>query len=42
MHLMMCSGSSSFRKQMQGLRMEMHHYARGAAASTSDDPASER
>ncbi|MEJ7688667.1 MAG: hypothetical protein WKG52_17770 [Variovorax sp.] len=42
MHLVMCSGCTNFRKQMQALRMTMQHYASGAAVSTADDPAGER
>lgn len=42
MHLMMCSGCTNFRKQMQALRVAMQHYASGAAISTSDEPTSKR
>jgi hypothetical protein len=42
MHLMMCSGCTNFRKQMQALRAAMQQYADGTAISTSDDPTSER
>lgn len=37
MHLVMCSGCSNFRKQMQTLRTTMQQYAAGAAVSTSGD-----
>lgn len=39
MQLMMCSGCTNFRQQMQALRMAMQHYANGTAISTPDDPA---
>ncbi|MEO8859481.1 MAG: hypothetical protein ABI343_21050 [Burkholderiaceae bacterium] len=42
MHLMMCSGCTNFRRQMNTMRSAMQHYASGATVSTSDDPDSER
>ncbi|GAC1606971.1 MAG: hypothetical protein NVS3B2_15310 [Ramlibacter sp.] len=42
MHLLMCSGCSNFRKQMQALRHAMRRYADGAAISTADDAVGKR
>jgi len=36
-HLMMCTGCTSYRKQMQALRQVMQAYADGRAASAETD-----
>ena len=42
MHLMMCSGCSNFRRQMQTMRTAMLHYASGCAVSASDESDGDR